>query len=128
MSRYVNYNANPDGNRVGDCTVRAISKVMNEDWDMIYTQLFLQGMMMKNMPTANSVWGAYLKSKGFKRYIIPNDCPDCYTVDDFCRDHPEGRFILALSGHVVAVVDGCYYDSWDSGSECPSFYWQRKED
>lgn len=128
MSRYVNYNANPDGNRVGDCTVRAISKVMDENWDMIYTQLFLQGMMMKNMPTANSVWGAYLKSKGFKRYVVPNECPDCYTVDDFCRDNPDGKFILALSGHVVAVVDGYYYDSWDSGTECPIFYWQRKED
>lgn len=29
-SMYVSYNANPDGNRVGDCTIRAISKALNQ--------------------------------------------------------------------------------------------------
>ena len=27
---YVSYNANPDGNRGGDCTIRAISKALNQ--------------------------------------------------------------------------------------------------
>ena len=58
------------------------------------------------MPSANNVWGSYLRDIGYKRYIIPNTCPDCYTVRDFCIEHAHGRYILATGSHVVAVVDG----------------------
>jgi hypothetical protein len=79
------------------------------------------------MPSANHVWGKYLRNKGFERKVIPDSCPDCYTVKDFCDDHPKGTYILAISGHVVTVIDGAYYDTWDSGDEIPIYYWQRKE-
>lgn len=122
-NKYIHYNPNPNHNRVGDCTVRAISKALNKNWDDIYISLCLQGYLQCDMPSANSVWGAYLKGKGFKRSIIPSDYPDLYTVNDFCEDHPEGNFILALSGHVVAVSNGKFYDTWDSGNEIPIYYW-----
>ena len=83
---------------------------------------------MCDMPSANHVWGSYLKRKGFRRYIIPDELPDDYTVKDFCRDNPDGEFILALHGHVLAVKDGEYYDSWDSGNEIPIYYFKRKEE
>ena len=124
---WIPYNANPAGRNVGDCTVRAISKALGEDWEKCYSGMAVQGFVLCDMPSANHVWGAYLRSRGFHRHIIPDECPDCYTVRDFCRDHPEGMFILALSGHVVAVQDGDYYDTWDSGNEIPIYYWQREE-
>ena len=70
----------------------------------------------------------YLKDKGFTRHIIPDTCPDCYTLEDFCREHPNGTFIVVLSGHVVTVVDGKAYDSWDSSCETVIYYWSRKEE
>jgi len=30
---HIYYNPNPDGNRVGDCTVRALCKATGHDWD-----------------------------------------------------------------------------------------------
>lgn len=123
----IEYNANPLNKRVGDCTVRAISKALDEDWERTYVGICLQGFLMADIPNANAVWGAYLKSRGFKRNIVSNDCPDCYTVRDFCEEHSKGRFVLALSGHVVAVVDGEYYDTWDSGDETPIYYWYKEE-
>lgn len=125
---YVSYNANPEGNKVGDCTVRAISTALNQPWESTYAGVAVEGMRMLDMPSANAVWGSYLRKKGFVREIIPNTCPDCYTVEDFCRDNPTGTYILALSGHVVAVIDGKYYDTWDSGGEIPIYYWYRKDD
>lgn len=125
---YSEYNPNPFGKRVGDCTVRAISKALGQDWEETYTGLALQGFLMCDMPSANHVWGAYLRSKGYRRGSLPDDCPECYTVRDFCIENPTGRFILALSGHVVAVEDGQYFDSWDSGDETPLYYWYRKDD
>jgi len=125
---YVNYNANPDGNRVGDCTIRAISKALNQSWETTFAGVAVEGMRLFNMPSANEVWGAYLKSKGFVRNIVPNECPDCYSVADFCRDNPEGTYILALSGHVVTAINGNYFDTFDSGDEAVIYYWHRKED
>lgn len=122
---YVSYNGNPQLNNVIDCTVRAISKALNQSWEETYIGLCIEGFVLCDMPSANHVWGSYLKSKGFTRKIIPENCPIDYTVRDFARDNPEGIYILALSGHVVAVVDGDYLDTWDSGDEIPVYYWER---
>jgi hypothetical protein len=122
------YNANPINKRVGDCTVRAISKALDQTWGETYAGLAVQGYTQCDMPSANNVWGAYLRRNGFTRHIIPDECPDCYTVEDFCRDNPKGTFLLALDSHVLAVMDGIYYDTWDSGGEIPIFYWKRKDD
>lgn len=124
---WINYNANPAGRQVGDCTVRAVSKVLDEDWEQSYSGMALQGFMLCDMPSANHVWGAYLRNKGFKKHIIPDTCPDCYTVKDFCKDNPEGRYLVALSGHVVAIIDGNYFDTWDSGNEVPIYYFKKEE-
>ena len=64
---------------------------------------------------------------GFYRDIIPNTCPDCYTAEDFTNDHQEGTFVLYLGNHFATVVDGIIYDSWDSSSEIPQYYWYKKE-
>lgn len=124
---FVSYNPNPAHRRVGDCTIRAISKALGQDWATTYTGVALEGYCGFDMPSANHIWGSYLKSKGFVRRLIPDDCPDDYTVADFAADHPEGVYVLALSGHVVCVKDGDWYDSWDSGGEVPIFYWSRKD-
>lgn len=119
------YNPNPHGKRVGDCTVRAISKALGQSWEQTYVGLSLQGFSAGDMPSANATWGAYLRSHGFRRRIIPDECPDCYTVRDFAEDHPNGTYILALASHVVCLIDGHIYDTWDSQDETPLYYWER---
>lgn len=69
--------------------------------------------------------GEYLYRRGFDRYSVRNTCPNCYTVQDFCRDHPYGTYILKTHGHVVAVVNGDYYDTFDSGSDTVIYYWAK---
>lgn len=126
-ARFISYNANPQSNRTGDCVIRAVSKLLGYDWERTYIELCLQGFIMADMPNSNHVWGAYLKNKGFKRAALPNECPDCYTVRDFCEDNPHGRYLMAISGHVVAVINGEYYDTWDSGDEVPVYYWYKED-
>lgn len=124
---FIFYNPNPVGRTVGDCSVRAISKALKIDWETAYIALTMDGFAMGDMPSSDSVWGAVLRKNGFYRKSIPNSCPECYTVEDFCKDHPQGTFVLGLGGHVVTVQDGDVYDSWDSSNEIPQFYWYEKE-
>ena len=123
---YVYYNPNPNGKNVGDCVIRAISKATNKDWESVYTGICVTGYSMCDMPSANCVWGAYLRGNGFVRDVVPNECPECYSVADFAREHPQGTYILALTGHVVCVKDGDWYDSWDSGDKIPMYYWKKR--
>lgn len=119
------YNPNPFNNRVGDCVVRAISKALGQDWETTYAELAMYGFMRCDMPNANHVWGAYLKSRDYKQYLIDDKGKSIYTVEDFCQDNTNGTYILAIDGHVVCVVDGKYYDSWNSGREIPIYYWTK---
>lgn len=129
MNRWIPYNANPLHNRTDDCTIRAISKALNQSWDDTYDDISRLGKRMANMPDANIVWGRYLRRNGFRQYIVDDYGDDFYTVEEFARDHPRGTYILHIAdpGHVVCVVDGCYYDSWDSGQEVPQYYWTRED-
>lgn len=120
---FKNYNPNPQNNLVIDCTVRAISKATGQSWDETYIGLAVQGYEAKDMPNSNFVWGQYVKTLGFRKAPLPNTCPDCYSVKQFCRDYPRGTFLLATGNHVVTVVDGDYYDTWDSGDEIPVYFW-----
>lgn len=120
---YSNYNPNPSGRSVGDCTIRAVAKSMDMDWETAYAVLCAAGMQAKDLPNADHVWGGYLRHHGFVRELIDDGC----TVAEFADCHPEGTYVLSMPGrHVVAVVDGVYYDSWDSGNEIPECCYERR--
>lgn len=123
---YVYYNPNPAGRRVGDCSVRAVSKALKIDWETAYAMLTQAGFDMCDMPSSDSVWGAVLRKNGFYRKAVPNTCPNCYTAKDFCKDHPLGTFVLGFGGHVATVHDGQIFDSWDSSKEIPQFFWEER--
>lgn len=124
---FIEWNPNPVGRRVGDCAVRAIAKALGVDWETAFVMIASNGFSMGDMPSSDSVWGATLRQHGFYRMSIPDTCPDCYTVTDFCNDNPKGVFVLGFGGHVATVVDGDLFDSWDSSSEIPQFVWYRKD-
>jgi hypothetical protein len=122
---YVFYNPNPQSKLVGDCVIRAICKLTDRGWEDVFLDVALQGFMLHDMPNANHVWGSYLKQIGYVQRLLPDSCPDCYTVKDFCRDFNKGKYLLSIGNHVVTVQDGDYYDTWDSGDEIPMSYWKK---
>ena len=123
---WIEYNPNPAGRKVGDCSVRAIAKALDVDWETAYCLLAKAGYQMADMPSSNGVWGAVLRQHGFYRFSLPNTCPDCYTAEDFCNDNNLGVFVLGFGTHVATVVDGIIFDSWDSSREIPQYYWTLK--
>ena len=123
---WIDYNSNPYDQRTGDCSVRAVAKALNIDWDSAFALTASKGFALKRVQSTDSVWGSVLKDYGFKRIAVPDSCPDCYTADDFCRDHPKGIYVLCFGGHVATAVDGTLFDSWDSSKEVPQYVWYKE--
>lgn len=125
---FVQYNPNLDNDRASDCVVRAITKILDIDWDTAYLGVVMTGFAMKDMPSVNAVWEKYLIDKGFKKHAIPDTCPECYTIKQFAKDHPKGQYIVATGYHVVAVEDGDWFDNGDSSEEVPIYYFVKEND
>ena len=123
---FVNVNPNPARKLVGDCVIRAISLAENQEWDKTFLDLSSLAYNEKDMPSSNNLWSTYLHQKGYRRYIIPDTCPDCYSIKEFCLDYPNGPYILATGTHVVCAKDGDYLDTWDSGNEIPIYYFRKE--
>ena len=128
MSRWKLFNPNPGGRNVGDCAVRAVAAALGTDWETAFALIAQNAYMMGDMPSSNAVFGSVLRQNGFKRSVIPNSCPDCYTVEQFAEDHPQGTFVVGTGNHVVTVKDGVILDSWDSSKEIPVYFWRKDDD
>lgn len=124
---FIFHNANPDGKRVGDCVIRALATVFHTTWDAVAVDLSMIQIQEHNMQNSDEVWGKYLAVNGFRRGVIPDTCPHCYTLRDFCRDHPIGTYVVATGEHVVAVIDGNYYDTADTGQSVIRYFWERRD-
>lgn len=113
----------------GDCAIRAISKVLNLSWietfDKLVPIMREEQCLINGLPldVKKRIFGSLgftyhgvSAAKGTKRP----------TVDGFAKDHPTGSYILRVAHHLVAVVDGQYHDTWDSGSCCLYGYFEKE--
>lgn len=121
---WVRCNPNPKGKLVGDCVVRAISVATGQPWRRVYDYLYQVGRDECDMMASDEVWGLYLYRTGFDPFLLPETCPRCTTVRRFAEQYPEGIYIIGTGTHAVAVIDGDWYDTWDSGDVIPTFFWK----
>lgn len=120
------YNPNPLKKETGDCVVRAFCKATGKDWDVVYKELFELGFELKVMPNSRDNWKEYLDRNNFIKHSIKVSRGSRRpTVDSFARNNPKGTFVLQVANHIVTVVDGYYYDTWDCGSRSLYGYWEK---
>lgn len=123
-ANFVFYNPNPnqrfkkDGTPMKwhgtDCTVRSLAKALNISWlqafQMLCEEATKQLMTYDDIKVLRKVW----EHQGFmKGEPLTGTKP---TINEFCAAHKKGTYILSLSGHVVTIVDGKIYDTWDCGA------------
>ena len=123
---WIRCNPNPLGKQTSDCVVRAIAIATSRSWKTVYRDLCDLGEIEAEMPNTNWLWGLYLRDCGATQFLLPESCPACITVRAFCEKYPDGTYVIGTGSHAVAVIDGDYYDSWDSGNEVPSYFWRVK--
>ena len=130
--RFVYYQPNKKDveDKYGDCQIRALSKAIGCAWLEAFDKVIPicrdeQVMMICDAPVP--VRARMFDKLGFDYHGVSNKKGSKRpTVDSFAKDHPEGRFICNVAHHEVAVVDGKYYDTWDSG-DCSLYgYFERR--
>ena len=133
-SELIKYNANTRGTNTGDCTARAISLAFNisyrearqalnqsakENWrrDWAYN-------------THENVVAVIRKLGGGELHSQPKEDPK--TVNEWAELHNEGTYIIWCSSkpnvhrnlHLVSIINGKVYDSWDSRHYYVLGYWE----
>lgn len=121
---WIKANPNPGLKNVGDCVVRAICIATDRSWTRAYDDICLTGREEYDMPNSDAVWGLYLYRLGFEPFVLPHRCPQCMTIENFSKAFPRGTYIIGTGSHAVTVIDGNYYDSWDSGKQIASYFWR----
>ena len=116
-------NPNPDKKNVPDCVIRAICVALNQSWLETSDGIYDIARSEHSVTCDDEIWGQYLREMGFEQFSLPEVCMQCVTIQRFCDMYPRGIYIIGTVYHAVAVIDGNYYDSWDSGNEAPTFFW-----
>lgn len=105
----------------GDCTIRVLSKVLNISWLDAFdlTIPYCRDYQVSNIFDAPlKVEREIMDKIGFEYYGISNKKGTKRpTVKEFAKSHKEGKYILNIANHEVAVVDGLYWDIWDCGEK-----------
>ena len=120
-------NPNPCRAEEPDCVVRAIAVATKQCWDDVHWDLCMLSHEKCTMPSVNWLWGLYLKRNGFEQFLLPDTCPACTTVKEFCKMYPRGTFVIGTGTHAVCVIDGNWYDAFDSGEETVSYFWRKRQ-
>lgn len=118
---FIFYNPNSCGINTGDCVIRALSIATGLDWHTVYAELCVQGYAMCDFGNSNRVFGTWLINNGYDMRSMSKMC----SVEQFASDNPHGTFICCTGAHAVAVVDGNWIDSWDSGREVVAYYFSK---
>ena len=119
-------NPNPCRQEEPDCVVRAIAIATDQSWKKVHRDLCQLSCEKCTMPSVNWLWGLYLNRKGFQKFLLPDECPACVTVKDFARMYPEGTYVVGTGTHAVAVINGNWYDAWNSADETLTFFYERR--
>ena len=106
-----------------DCVVRAISKAMNLNYSVAHT-IVRDATGRKNRRGANlrhvmeylhieGIDGDKLKSQVDNGYTNSVRYPTLAQVADLMQ---RGKFVVRISGHAFAVIDGVQYDTSKNGA------------
>lgn len=129
MYKYYQPNEKDLKDKYGDCTIRAISKALNCSWLEAY-DVCVPFEREEQCPISCMTLDLYKKvfgSLGFEYHSITvKKGSKRPTVESFSKEHKKGTYICRVANHFVTVVDGDYFDTWDSGDCCLYGYYEKK--
>lgn len=129
------YNANPHNKLVSDCVFRAISVALGQSWETTVLDMTELGLKYGYPANDNHTIDKYLSIRGWVKCKQPRKEDNTkYTGKEWCTElqepfgnrlYFEDKIIANIGGHhIVAIVDGKVWDTWDSTDGCIGNYWK----
>lgn len=117
---YKFYNANAKGNFVNDCVVRAISLAEQKTWDETYKELSTiaqeKGIILDDVNFVEPLLDSRYKRK----------CYNSKYVGEFCKENPDGTYLITMNGHITCCINGIIYDTFDCTNRIMWCAWKVK--
>lgn len=127
---YIKYiNNNPKGKKTSDCIVRALSSLLDKDYEVVYRELFELSLKTGYFINDARNYIKYVEINGYTKMPQPKRIDNTkYTGEEFCnflKSHDNTRKIFAHIGgqHCVAIIDNCIQDIWECSQGCIGNYW-----
>lgn len=127
---YKEFNPNPMKKEVGDCQIRALCAVTGKSWYEIYDLLSEYGRKnccpFYNDSLDNNYHGDIF---GMVRHkVVREKGKKAMNVEQFCKEHPTGRYVLRMANHQMGIVDGEYYELYAGWEKATVYtYWEYVE-
>jgi len=124
--RWVEFNPNPGHNaKANDCTIRAYCAAEKISWEEAYDIASQTGKDNAYMPNDKPNVAKIITEKfGYEECKLEKD-ERKMTVNEFAIKYNIGTYLVMVARHLVAVVDGQYFDSWDCGDKKVSKYFAK---
>lgn len=125
------YNANPKGKYTGDCVIRAISTAIQKPYEQVYRELLEVALKTGYSIASKECYSKYLEKQGWKKCNQPRKADNTkYTGEEWCKlvqqytfNYPD-KIVAHIGGnHIVAIINGKVWDTWDSTDGCIGNYW-----
>lgn len=135
-STFRNYNANPKNKVTSDCVIRALSTAMERPYNEVYEELFKFSLKCGLMLNDPKCYDKYLQEQGWRKHKQPRKTDNTkYTGVEWCKYLQDGYdyvigelkpMIAHIGGHhIVAIIDGKVYDTWNSTLGAIGNYWTK---
>ena len=114
------YTANPV-KETNDCIIRSVANATGQDWQTVMREFCDIAIEKYDMPNAYCVAQEYMNRRNYEEEY-PYPTPPL-TVSQFCKEHPQGKYVVLLENHALSVIDGDIYDLEDSAEQTVVSYW-----
>lgn len=116
---YIYYNANPTGDKLPDCVIRAISLSVGINYNVVI-------WMLEDIGDAFSC--DELCVDCYSRLLTEVFCFEEYdgmgkAVEQIAEEHPYDIVLIRTRGHLTCSLSGVIFDIWDCSQEECDRYW-----
>lgn len=111
------WNSNPQNILVGDCVIRALTTVTGKDYDSILLDLSKEGLRQDTDFRYNNVWTRYINKNeeyDLTQVKLVGWNPTVNALANRLKHMPI-QLVAVSNTHAVAIKQGDYLDTWDSG-------------
>ena len=110
------YNAEPSGEKLQDCVIRAISLALQTPYERIVELLNINGDFYSCDEISLYCYEKLLENLGFKKQNAYN-----HKVSEVARY--SSVVLIRIPGHLTCSIDGVVFDIWDCSNKEADCYW-----